>query len=281
MVPPEYSETIYNKEQVQKYAQDIAEIYNLEKEKRKKLEAANLQLREYAGALNQTICQLKEANAELNEAYLDTIRRLVMVAEFKDEDTGYHITRISRYCALIAEKIGLPAAEVKNILSASPMHDVGKISIPESILMKPGKLTAREFEIVKSHTTTGARILSDSKARVIQVAQQIALSHHEKWNGKGYPYGLAGEEIPLTGRIVGIVDVFDALITKRPYKDPYPLEIALDIIIKERGVHFDPEVTDVFLDHVDAIMRIKEEVESLDLSEAEFRWSERDEATPE
>jgi len=276
MAPEDHPEHPHSSEQVKRYAQDIAELYKLEREKRANLETAYSQLHEYAIALNDTVKQAKEANTELKNSYLDTIRRLVMVAEFKDEDTGDHISRMSRYCALIAEKLGLPSEECSIIFSAAPMHDVGKVSIPDAIMMKPGKLTKVEFEVIKAHTTVGARILSNSKAILIQCAEQIALSHHEKWNGKGYPHGLAGEDIPLTGRIVGLADVFDALTSRRPYKDPYPVEVAREIITKERGEHFDPDVTDVFLDHFDDMLQIKKEVEAPDPSQVDFRWSDRD-----
>ena len=142
------------------------------------------------------------------------------------------------------------------------MHDVGKIGIPDNILMKPGKLTDEEFDFMKTHTTIGAKILVDSKAEILQLAQQIAISHHEKCNGRGYPQGLAGDTIPLAARIVGLTDVFDALTSKRPYKDPFPVEVALDIIKKERGEHFDPDVVNVFFENIDEILKIKDEVDA-------------------
>ena len=251
-----------NSDQLEKYAKDLIETYKSEREKGKKLEAAYRQLERYADDLSNTILELKDAHQELQEAYLDTIHRLVLAAEYKDEDTGDHIVRMGRYSALIAEKLGLSANEVQNILYASPMHDVGKIGIPDSILMKPGKLTDEEFEIIKTHVSIGAKILAHSKAEILQVAEEIAISHHEKWNGKGYPQGLAGEDIPLVGRIVGLADVFDALTSKRPYKDPFPVEKALDIIKQDRSEHFDPDVVDVFLENIDEILKIKAEVVS-------------------
>jgi len=249
-----------NAGQLQKYAKDLAEVYKSEKEKREELEASKQQLVKYADDLNKTILELKATHKELQEAYLDTVYRLALAAEYKDEDTGDHIKRMSRYSALIAEKLGLPAKEVQNILYASPMHDVGKIGIPDSILIKPGKLTEEEFEIIKTHSTIGAKILAHSKSKILQVAEQIELSHHEKWNGKGYPQGLSGDTIPLAARIVALADTFDALTSKRPYKDPFPVEVAIDIIKKERGQHFDPDVVDVFLENIDEILKIKAEV---------------------
>ena len=241
--------------QLEKYAHDLAEIYKSEKQKRKELQAANEQLVKFADDLNKTV-------RELQGAYLDTIHRLVLAAEYKDEDTGAHIVRMSHYSALIAEKLGLPGRDVQNILYAAPMHDVGKIGIPDSILMKPGKLTEEEFDLMKIHTTMGAKILANSKSKILQVAEQIALSHHEKWNGKGYPLGLSGDDIPLAGRIVALADVFDALTSKRPYKNPFPVKVAIDIIKKERGQHFDPDVVDIFLENIDEILKIKSEAGS-------------------
>ena len=248
--------------QLKKYAEDLNTVYQSEKQKRKELEAANQQLVKFADDMNKIVLELKSANQELQESYLDTIHRLVLAAEYKDEDTGAHIVRMSRYSVLIAAKLGLPGEEVQNIQYAAPMHDVGKIGIPDNILMKPGKLTDEEFDFMKTHTTIGAKILVDSKAEILQLAQQIAISHHEKWNGRGYPQGLAGDTIPLAARIVGLTDVFDALTSKRPYKDPFPVEVALDIIKKERGEHFDPDVVNVFFENIDEILKIKDEVDA-------------------
>lgn len=263
--------------QALKYAKDLAKVYRSEKEKRKELQTANEQLVKFADDLNRTVKNLRVANRDLQSAYLDTIHRLVLAAEYKDEDTGDHIVRMSRYSAVVAEALGLRENEVENILYAAPMHDVGKIGIPDSILLNPGKLTDVEFDTMKTHTSIGAKILANSKAEILRLAQQIAISHHEKWNGKGYPQGLSGDKIPMVGRIVGIADVFDALTSRRPYKDPYPVEVALDIIRKERGEHFEPNVVDVFLKNIDSILQIREEVGSLeDISLADFMWSDRD-----
>lgn len=266
-----------NNDQLKKYAEDLSRVYKEEKEKKKELEAAYLQLKNYAGDLSKTVSELKSSNLELEEAYFDTIHRLVLAAEYKDEDTGDHIVRMSRYSALIAEKCGMSAEDVQSMLYAAPMHDVGKIGIPDSILMKPSELTKEEFEVMKTHTTIGSKILAGSKAEILQVAQKVAILHHEQWNGKGYPQGLAGEDVPVWGRVVALADAFDAITSRRPYKDPYPVEVACDIIREERGEHFDPEVADVFLSNIDEVIKIKKEVgpaEDVDLSD--FRWSERD-----
>ncbi len=227
--------------------------------------------------LEESIAEVEDTLRELDYAYQDTINRLVSAAEYRDEETGDHIVRMSRYCTLIAHKLGLSDEMVKLIRYASPMHDIGKIGIPDNILLKPGRLTDEEFETIKTHTTIGAKILANSKAEVLKVAHEIALNHHEKWNGKGYPRGMEKDKTPVSGRIVGIADTFDALTSKRPYKDPYPLEVALEIIRSERETSFDPEVVDVFLDSIDDIKRIKNEVnENPQVSRENFEWSERD-----
>ncbi len=208
---------------------------------------------------------------------MDTIQRLALAAQQKNVDTGNHIVRMSRYSAFFAEKLGLPPDEVRNIRHAALMHDVGKIETPDYILLKSGKLTDQEFELMKMHTTIGAKILGTSKAKILQIAQQIALCHHEKWNGKGYPRGLSGENIPMVGRIVALADTFDALTSKRPYKEPYPLELALEIIKKERGEHFDPDVVDIFLENIDEILKVKLETGMTeDSSLSGFTLSRRD-----
>ena len=264
-------------DQLIKYAKALSEVYKSEKNKRKELETAQKQLMKYADALNNNIIELKDKNKELQEAYLDTIHRLVLAAEYKDPEIGGHIERMSRYSAFISEKLGFTANDCQNILYAAPMHDVGKIGIPDGILMKSTKLTEEEFGVMKNHVTIGAKIVAGSKSQSLQFAGLIAVSHHEKWNGDGYPNELSGEKIPLVGRIVALADVFDALTSRRPYKDPYPIETACDIIRKERCRHFDPNVVDVFLDNIDEIIKIKNEVDSLEnMSLSDFTYSERD-----
>lgn len=202
--------------------------------------------------------QLRQAFETIKNASLDTIHRLSRAAEYKDEDTGDHILRMSNYSAAVARKMGLDEATVESILYAAPMHDIGKIGVPDSILLKPGKLDADEWEIMKQHPATGARILEHSDADFIKLGEVIALTHHEKWDGTGYPKGLTGDKIPLAGRIVAIADVFDALTTKRPYKEPFSLEKSYGIIKESRGSHFDPDVVDAFFAVEDEILQIKE-----------------------
>jgi putative two-component system response regulator len=199
----------------------------------------------------------KKAHEALKESYIDSIHRLVMASEFKDEDTGDHIVRIGEYCSLMAEKLNLSQEYKETIFYAAPMHDIGKIGIPDIILLKPGKLSIDEFEIIKTHTQIGAKLLSRSKSKILQMAQEIALTHHEKFNGTGYPCQLKGIDIPISGRITALADTFDALTSKRPYKSPYPPEVTYDILKKERGRHFDPDILDVFIAHFDELIEIR------------------------
>ncbi|MFH0998800.1 MAG: HD domain-containing phosphohydrolase [Pseudomonadota bacterium] len=201
--------------------------------------------------------QLREAFDQLKESSLETIYRLARAAEFKDEDTGEHILRMSHSSEVLAEGLGLDIKQRDMILYASPMHDVGKIGIPDRILLKPGQLDTEEWEIMKKHTTIGSRILEGSSSEIVQLADVIALSHHEKWNGSGYPNGLKGKEIPLPGRIVAVADVFDALLSERPYKKAFTVDKALAILMEGRGVHFDPDVLDVFFSRLDRILEIQ------------------------
>ncbi len=201
--------------------------------------------------------EAKKAHEELKGSYLDSIHRLVMAAEYKDEDTGDHIIRIGKYCQFIAKEMDFANSFCQNIYYASPMHDIGKIGIPDKILLKPGKLTHVEFETIKTHPQIGARLLSRSKSTILKMAHEIALSHHERFSGTGYPNQLKGHDIPITGRIVALADTFDALTSKRPYKDPYPPDLTFDIMRKERGKHFDPEVLDLFVNHFDQFIEIR------------------------
>jgi len=179
---------------------------------------------------------------DLEQAQLETIMRLGVAAEYRDKETGNHLNRMSRYSREIAKEMGLDEQVCEHIFYASPLHDVGKLGTPDAILLKPGKLTADEYEIMKQHTTIGARILSGSSSPLLRLAERIAISHHEKWNGSGYPAGLKGEEIPLVGRIVAAADVFDALASKRVYKAAFSIEKVLEIMHNDTGSHFDPQV---------------------------------------
>ncbi len=217
-----------------------------------------------------------ERTAELDATRLEIIRRLGMAAEYRDNETGDHIIRMSKMCMKLGQLYGLDKEHQELLLNASPMHDVGKISIPDAILLKTGKLTAEEWEIMTGHTILGARLLDGHDSPLMRMARDIALTHHEKWNGSGYPAGLCGEEIPLEGRIVAIADVFDSLTSRRPYKDPYPFNVAFGIIEKERGKHFDPVLTDLFLQHRDKFEQIKRKNSDDFIETDSFELSERD-----
>ena len=201
---------------------------------------------------------LQKAMEDIRQSALETIHRLTHAAEYRDEDTGEHIQRMSNYAAAVARQLSVNETTVNWLLHAAPMHDVGKIGIPDQILLKPGKLNDQEWEIMKQHTVIGGKILSGSRAGYIRLGKIIALTHHEKWDGSGYPNGLKGRQIPLLGQIVAIADVFDALTTKRPYKEPFSLEKSFAIIREGRGNHFSPDVVDAFFDITEEILSIKE-----------------------
>jgi putative two-component system response regulator len=211
------------------------------------------------GELQAAFQRASAAERETYEAHVDTISRLAAAAEYKDEDTGTHIVRIGRYCSVLARGLGLPDAEVHLLERSSVLHDVGKIGIPDAVLLKPGKLTREEFDVMKQHTVIGAKILEGSVSELIEAGRVIALTHHEKWDGSGYPRGIAGEEIPLWGRICAVADVFDALTSERPYKLAFSNEKALAIINEDSGTHFDPQIVEVFLANWETILQIQNE----------------------
>jgi len=190
--------------------------------------------------------KVRERTRELEAAQIEIIERLAKAAEFRDDNTGQHTERVGQMAALLARQMGLPDPQVSLIRRAAPLHDVGKIGIPDSVLLKLGKLTLDEFELVKTHTTIGARILSGSRFGVLRLAEEIAFSHHERWDGDGY-VGIRRESIPLPGRIVAVADVFDALTQQRPYKEAWPVTEAIAEIERQRARHFDPALVDAFL----------------------------------
>lgn len=220
-----------------------------------------LQNREYFEEMEQLIIErtkdLKEKEEEVRLSRDETICCLARAAEFRDDETAQHTVRMSRYCQLLAEKAGLEPELCKLIGDASPLHDVGKIGIPDQILLKPGKLTFEEFEVIKTHAEIGQRILGDSSSALLKLASVIALTHHEKVDGRGYPQGLVGDEIPITGRIAAICDVFDALTSDRVYKKALPIEGAVAILREGQGTHFDAHLLDLFIDALDEVTMIK------------------------
>lgn len=195
---------------------------------------------------------------ELRRTRLQAVQRLGMAAEYRDEETGGHILRMSHICALLARTIGWDEADCELILHASPMHDIGKIGIPDAVLLKPGSLDPHEWEIMKRHTIIGKQLLDGDDSELMHMACVIAYTHHEKWDGSGYPQGLAGQDIPIAGRIAALADVFDALTSKRPYKNAWSVEAALDMIRDNRGKHFDPQLVDALFDQLPAVLDIRQ-----------------------
>ena len=202
---------------------------------------------------------VKERTQELNDTRLEVIRRLGRAAEYRDDMTGFHIIRMSRYSQLLALAAGMGEAEAEMLLNASPMHDIGKIGIPDSVLMKPGKLEADEWKIMQTHVDIGVEILSGSSSALMDMAAEVAQNHHEKWDGSGYPRALSGEDIPLTGRVVAVADVFDALTTERPYKKAWPVEEATDFLKEQSGKHFEPRLVELFIEILPDILAIRDQ----------------------
>ncbi|MGB3609594.1 MAG: HD domain-containing phosphohydrolase [Cellvibrio sp.] len=195
---------------------------------------------------------------ESKRSCLELVQRLGMAAEYKDNETGLHVLRMSHYACVIARAAGLDEAVVEDLFHAAPMHDIGKIGIPDSVLQKTGKLTPDDWAIMREHPVIGARIIGVHADGLLRMAHDIALTHHERWDGSGYPRGLAGEGIPLVGRIVALADVFDALTTQRPHKKAWPLNEAVAYIREQRGKHFDPRLVDIFLEQMPAILEVRE-----------------------
>jgi putative two-component system response regulator len=218
------------------------------------LEARTKELDQIVGSLGTTRKTLRQTREEV-------VHQLVKAARVRDVETTDHLYRMSAYCALIARRLGLPAERVEDIRLASMLHDVGKIGIPDAILRKPGRLTAEEFEVIKHHSEIGERMLAGSSSDLLDLAASIALTHHERFDGSGYPRGLAGEAIPLEGRIAALADVFDAMSTARVYKGAISVEKTLDYLLAERGGHFDPEIVDLFVGAMDEVLQIKAEQE--------------------
>lgn len=203
--------------------------------------------------------EVKARTSELREAQLEIVRRLGRAGEYRDNETGAHVIRMSKVAEILARGMGLDKRTCEKILHASPMHDVGKIAIPDAILLKPGPLTDDEWEVMKGHAVAGADILGGHQSELMTMAAEVAKNHHEKWDGSGYPAGISGEDIPLVARIAAVSDVFDALTSARPYKKAWPIDEAVEHIKKQAGSHFDPRVVEVFLKNVDAILAIRKQ----------------------
>ncbi|MGE3151875.1 MAG: HD domain-containing phosphohydrolase [Nitrospiraceae bacterium] len=231
----------------------------LEIENRAHCENLEQMVRTRTVALQQALEWLERSEKELRFSREETIQRLAIAAEFRDHSTAKHIQRMSRYCELLARRFGVPDEQCDLIRTASPMHDIGKIGIPDHILLKPGKFTPEEFSIIAQHAEIGYRILSGSDAELLKVAAVIAWTHHERFDGTGYPRKLQGTDIPLEGRITAIADSFDALTTQRVYKPAYAVSHVVDLMRQQRGAHFDPGLLDVFLDSMEDVLRIQKE----------------------
>ena len=203
--------------------------------------------------------RVRKRTREIYDTRLQIVRRLGRAAEFRDNETGLHIIRMSQMSMLLGEAAGMSPGDCELLLNASPMHDIGKIGIPDHVLLKPGKFNPQEWAIMQTHTTIGADILSGDDSELLTMARTIALSHHEKWDGSGYPAGLKGERIPLVARIVAMADVFDALTSVRPYKHAWSLEDTLEYIDANRGKHFDPDLVDLLHPRIRDIMAIREQ----------------------
>lgn len=199
--------------------------------------------------------QLRE---EIERSHLDTIFRLATAAEFRDGETSQHIRRVSLYSETIGRSLGLEQEQTRMIIFASPMHDVGKLGVPDAILLKPGKLTEEEYEVMKRHTVIGAKILDGAHGELMAMSRRIAVSHHERWDGKGYPFGLRADAIPIEGRITAVADVFDALTSRRRYKDAFTMDWAIDEITRNAGTQFDADVVDAFLSAREVIEAVHE-----------------------
>jgi response regulator RpfG family c-di-GMP phosphodiesterase len=228
----------------------------LEAPKRKGEAAVRLRALLDRAALDRRVRDVESALAaqtvarrrDLESARIEMLRRLALAAEYRDDNTREHTERVAALAARLGQRLGLSELAITHIRHAAPLHDVGKIAIPDSILLKPGRLSAAEFEVVKTHAEAGARVLAEAESELLEVAESIARSHHERWDGTGYPDGLAGADIPLVGRLVHVADVFDILVHERPYKDAFSVEDAAAEIAGGAGTQFDPEVVEAFAD---------------------------------
>lgn len=273
-------------EQSQRKSQVLSIQFEIE-QNRRETELLRIRIEAAQTAQSEAEARVAERTRELEQAQLEIVMRLAIAAEYRDDKTGEHTWRVGRNAGLIAQELGLPETDVSSIRSAARLHDVGKIGIPDSILLKPGRLTLEEVEEMRKHTHIGARILSGGHSSLLRLSEQIALSHHERWDGNGYPYGLSGDNIPIAGRIVAVADVFDALTHERPYKRAWSVGEALAEIERQSGSQFDPQVVqaclkvfnnldnsyeqEVLLDDLDTTLMV-----NVRLEQAQLQMAERD-----
>lgn len=263
------------KSQLALYAKDLKALLSREQKKSQQLQATNKQLQAYAQDLKAAYNAEQHKTRELEKAYADTVVRLTLASRYKDEETGAHIQRLSHYSKTLAVCIGLDEDEAQLIFDAAPMHDVGKVGIPDRIMQKRGPLDEAEWDIVKQHPIFGANLLAGSPSLLLETAREIALTHHERWDGSGYPQGLKGEAIPLGGRLVMLGDTYDALRSRRPYKPTLPHQQVCDIILngneRTKPRHFDPTLLEAFREWHGEFERIFSEISEDDSTQ----WNDR------
>lgn len=223
-------------------------------------DAASEQMECIIADLGRMYQERNEALREVERAHHEALLRLALAADFRDDDTGVHIMRIAYLAEALALKLGEPTRFAQMLRRAAPMHDIGKIGVPDGVLKKPGSYTAAERAVMNQHPEMGAQILGKSRIPLFQLAAEVAMTHHERWDGGGYPKGLTGAEIPLSGRIVAVVDFFDALTMDRCYRKAFDDEVALTMLLEQRGVAFDPRVVDVFVEHLPEMVAIRERI---------------------